>query len=408
IAKTGSLCCVAARPHGSNAASGEWSLDPQEPYWQTNTSFSPRPSRWDLQYQPEELSFGSQDGVLLYGSSTSSNSRGSRNWIRGIHIYNHQHSTSDGVGTYFSSPSEISPVQQWTPSIQEIRGDDYGNSSRRVQRPSSFSPTMEGTVTAQDSAGSTSSRSDGSESDPIVKSSQQRPFPSRRYFMSKPVHPMSYLLETPTEEVSNRSESDAATTPQRDLSSWSGSIDLTTEAPDLFECESSGGPLKFKCGLCEKYLFQRSPWSSHRIVRSGDMPVAGVLSCRHVFHAECLDQTTPKGGKSDPPCPLCMKQEEETASSPEQKKLISKLKGGLTKHKPFNEELTSSRPWGGCVQAGDCLEGALQAPSRNTMLLLNRSRMRKTLTSKPNPPVTEFPGKLRKNGTLVIGGKSND
>lgn len=391
-------------------------MDPQEPYWQTNTSFSPPLSRWDLQYQPEELSFGSHDGVLLYGSSISSNSRGSRSWIRGIHISNHQHSTSDGVGTYFSSPSEISPVQQWTPTIQEIRVDDYGNSSRIVQRPS-FSPTMEGTA---DSAGSTSSRSDSSESEPIMKShlSSQRTIPNRRYFMSKPVHPLSFLLESPIQEVSNRSatansESEHASTPRRDiqrLSSASGSIDFTTEAPEPFECESSVRPRNhptdscFKCGLCEKYLFQRSPWGSRRIVRSGDMPVAGVLSCCHVFHAECLDQTTPKARKSDPPCPVCMKLEEESSST-EQKKVISKFKGGLTKFKPFSDELTS-RPWGGCTQAGDCMEGALQAPARNSMLLLNRSRVRKALVSKPNP-AKEFPGKLRKNGTLFIG-KSSD
>lgn len=52
--------------------------------------------------------------------------------MRGNHLSNHQYSTSDGVGPYFSSPSDISPARQWTPpAIQEIRVDDYGASSRR-------------------------------------------------------------------------------------------------------------------------------------------------------------------------------------------------------------------------------------------------------------------------------------
>lgn len=62
-----------------------------------------------------------------------------------------------------------------------------------------------------------------------------------------------------------------------------------------------------KCGVCGKFLWQKSPWSSHRIMRGGDMPIAGVLPCSHVFHAECLEQATPKAHIHDPPCPLCLK-----------------------------------------------------------------------------------------------------
>lgn len=123
---------MAARPHGPDAASGEWSIGPQEPYWRTNTSYSPPPSRWDFRFQPESLSFGSNEESQLYGSSTSSNSRESRSWSRANHFALQHYPVSDGAGAYFSSPSEISPVQQWTPPvIQEINVGDYGNSSRR-------------------------------------------------------------------------------------------------------------------------------------------------------------------------------------------------------------------------------------------------------------------------------------
>lgn len=69
--------------------------------------------------------------MQLFGSSASSNSRESRSWLRGNHLANHQYMVSDGGGQYFSSPSDISPLQQWTPpTIQEINSDEYGTSRR--------------------------------------------------------------------------------------------------------------------------------------------------------------------------------------------------------------------------------------------------------------------------------------
>nr|GMD28703.1 RING finger protein [Ipomoea batatas] len=383
-------------------------MGPHEPYWRTNSSFSPPPTRWDFRFQSEALSFGSHDGAQLYGSSASSNSRESRSWARGNHFTNHQYLVSDGIGAYYSSPSDNSPAQQWTPpAIQEISIDDYGT-SRQVLRPLSFSPTMEGTSTARDGRGSTSSRSDSSDSESITKShSSHRNFPSCRYFMSKPIHPLSIPSETPRREAFDSipagfSEFDS-TTPRRDkhrFSSASCSLDL--EASEPVESDSLSRSFNvsegFRCGLCDRFLSQRSPWSSRRIVRSGDMPVAGVLSCRHVFHAECLEQTTPKSRKSDPPCPICAKVEE--GSSPDQRP-FSKF---FPRLKPFSED-GPSKPWG-CAHAGDCVEGALHAPSRNTLLSLNRNRIRKNLSLKGNP-VKEFPGKLRKTGSyssqLFIG-----
>ncbi|KAL6983467.1 hypothetical protein U1Q18_016853 [Sarracenia purpurea var. burkii] len=284
-----------------------------------------------------------------------------------------------------------------------------------VLGPLSFSPTTEGTSAIQDSGGSSSSRSDSSDYEPMTKShlSSHRNFSSRRCFMSKPIHPVSLPFEMPTREVSDAtaagfSEFDVAM-PQREthrLSSASGgSIDFTDVSEPLESdsfSRSSDLSESFKCGLCERFLSQRSPWSSRRIVKSGDMPVAGVLSCRHVFHAECLEQTTPKMRKNDPPCPVCVRSEGE--NSLEHHRVCSKMRSGFPKLRPFCED-EPSRPWG-CAQAGDCVESALNAPSRNTMLLLNRNRIRKNLSMKGNP-VKEFPGKLRKIGSysssLMIG-----
>lgn len=118
-------------------------MGPREPYWQTNTSFSPAPSRWDFRFHHEALSFGSHDDIQLYGSSTSSNSRESGHWVRGSSVANNQHLVSDGMGQYFSSPIDISPVQQWTPpTIQEIREDVYGATRGGININYSFCPCI--------------------------------------------------------------------------------------------------------------------------------------------------------------------------------------------------------------------------------------------------------------------------
>lgn len=61
-----------------------------------------------------------------------------------------------------------------------------------------------------------------------------------------------------------------------------------------------------QCSLCGRPLWQKSPWTSHHSFRNGDMPAAGVLPCGHIFHAECLEETTPRALIRDPPCPLCL------------------------------------------------------------------------------------------------------
>ncbi|KAF8094597.1 hypothetical protein N665_0359s0038 [Sinapis alba] len=71
------------------------------------------------------------------------------------------------------------------------------------------------------------------------------------------------------------------------------------------ENHQRGSMTKQRCGVCKKLLSQKSPWCSHKILRSRDMPAAGVFPCHHVYHVECLDKVTPTSQTRDPSCPAC-------------------------------------------------------------------------------------------------------
>lgn len=107
-------------------------MGPDEPYWRTNTSFSPPPSQWDFRFQSEGLPYSLNDGIQLYGSSTSSTGKDSRGWVSGNHLYDLHYSASESAGLFLSSPPDLSQGPQWTPpAIQEISVDDYETATRK-------------------------------------------------------------------------------------------------------------------------------------------------------------------------------------------------------------------------------------------------------------------------------------
>ncbi|KAH7680002.1 Zinc finger RING/FYVE/PHD-type protein [Dioscorea alata] len=193
---------------------------------------------------------------------------------------------------------------------------------------------------------------------------------SSRSFMSKPVHPVSFQLWSPWWlELGISSEAGTG--------QW---ISVTcvdhTNFSEPVGLRSSSHPYKnlhrgSKCNLCERLLSQRSPCSSSRIVGSGDMPVAAVLSCHHVYHVERLEHTTPKNKKHNPPCPQCEKREEnvmEQWPSCKFKNVAPRLK--------HQGEGGSSRGWT-CRQVGDCVMGAVQIPKRSNVLLLDQNPVKR-------------------------------
>ncbi|KAF2590785.1 hypothetical protein F2Q70_00041714 [Brassica cretica] len=298
----GSLCCVAAKSDRSNSPSHDFSFGPHDPYWRTNSSFSPPSSRWDLH--------GLTDGVSFYGSSTSSNA----NVLR--------------------SP-DLSQTLHWTPS-------DFESATRRDQTP-------------------------------------------KRFFLSKPVHPILHPSDNARETTSDSA----------DACSWSSgtpsSVDSTDVPEPLLDAQRVVASSTFKCGLCDRYISQKSPWGSRSIMRNRDMPVTGVLPCQHVFHAECLDQSTPKTHGNDPPCPVCIRQEGEHSN---------KSHNIGPRLKPLCEDGASTRQWG-CAQAGDCVESAVNVPPRNTMMMINKNRIRKNLSLRGNSS-KDSPRRIKKSNSFAL------
>jgi hypothetical protein len=127
----GSLCCVAARPHGASTASREWSsIGRSDPHWWTNAGFSPPPSRWEYRINSEGLSYGSHgdSGVAAnYGSSLSLNSKEpSRSWERSELPHDHHYSISEGATSYFNSPDiSFQNHHIMLPMTQDSSVDEY-------------------------------------------------------------------------------------------------------------------------------------------------------------------------------------------------------------------------------------------------------------------------------------------
>ncbi|XP_008793342.1 uncharacterized protein LOC103709662 [Phoenix dactylifera] len=347
-------------------------MDPSEPHWRMSSSFSPPLSRrWDCRFQSDGLSHRVHEGPI-YGSSLSSHSKGSRSGVSSDRYLNHYHSVSDGALSYLGSPADNIQAPRWTPPGQRYDLGEFTPVGGTRPETSVCSQSDERCYTAGNNHGFASSLSDSSQWASTSKQPNFFPpcnFSGRRSFMSKPVYPLvsrnpfsdteafgmaqtsSGGRRTPGDDVStdpmwpeNILSPDLTflktltelqkmeASPEPNISSreayrWSNAssydfgydgdvIDITDHISlENQRCLHNSARYQ-KCGLCERSLWQKSPWSSNRIVRSSDMPIVGVLSCRHVFHADCLEETTPKSRIHEPPCPLCLKAFGDEGSTP--------------------------------------------------------------------------------------------
>ncbi|KAL0704093.1 hypothetical protein Bca4012_070518 [Brassica carinata] len=178
----GSLCCVAAKSDRSDSsASRDFSFGTHEPYWTTNTSFSPPSSRWDV-----------PDGISLYGSSSTSSN-----------------------ANLLPNPN-LSHTLHW---------NDFESATRRDQALKQLP-----------------SCSDIGDSEP------NRNFSNRRFFMSKPVHPI------------HSGNARDVTSDSADACSWSSGRTSSIDSMDVVLDWDNNNSTKsqraasstFRCGLCNR------------------------------------------------------------------------------------------------------------------------------------------------------------
>ncbi|PKA61828.1 hypothetical protein AXF42_Ash008660 [Apostasia shenzhenica] len=327
-------------------------MDPSETRLRLNSSFSPPLSRrWQCRF-PLDESAHETPSARFYGSSLSSRSKGSRSGVSSDQYANYHHSVSEGELPYFDSPSNSlqaprssSPVQSY--DLGELSMPTPGASleSSMYPRRNQRHYTLANIPQFSPSPLSQSSRWASSNKHPAVLT--PRNFPGRRSFMSTPVYPL--IFHSPASDIesiagpstSNRLipentfnsdikshkplshyqkvnfSPDSGANIRREGFRWSNnsSFDFGAdgEVVDFMEhigFENLASPScpvgQRRCELCYRLLQQKSPWSSQRIIRNRDLPIAGVLPCGHVFHADCLEETTPKSQIQDPPCPLCL------------------------------------------------------------------------------------------------------
>lgn len=381
-----------------------------EPFWRPNSNFSLPPSRrWDDQFQVEGLSYSSnRDDVI----ALSSNSEDTGSWVSVEQVPDVRY--SDGANSYFSSPASSYRDQEFVPPpVQGVNICEYTRDS--LSDPQTFLSFGEGASRMPGSIGSVSSRSGDSEYD--AASGTYAPphlsISSFCLFMPKPIHPFSFPDCTserdeahnyhPTSNYVGSLHSSVKTiqanleiqTPMLDLgatqrepgesTTTSSRVDFADVSEPL-EPEISGVRHKkvyqcSRCELCLRLLSQRSPWGVRRMVCSGDMPIVSVLSCWHVYHADCLERTTSKPQKHDPPCPLCEKSE---GSGQEQWTIRKSI--GLPWSMSVGDEGTSRACW---QEAGDCAEGDFYTLQRNSVLLRNRSQLRRHMPLKRDSSIEQ-------------------
>ncbi|XP_042411371.1 uncharacterized protein LOC122000933 [Zingiber officinale] len=342
-------------------------MDPSDPQWRTNSSYSPHLSRrWDCSSQSDELSNRVHE-IPLTGCSFPLHSKSGRQ----TGDLNHHHSVSDGAVSYTGSPSDNLQARPWTPCTHRYDLGELSTLTRDARPEASvFSKGSEGSVSVVNSIGSPFSPLESSRWPSTSK--QPRQLSNRRSFISKPIYPLIFQNPVSDADISGIAEESPSgakmpqednvtsplwtertlspelkfhraltelrkmeTSPDLSMSSrregfrWSNasSYDFrfdgdSAEIRDNIDVENQRCPINTaayqKCELCKRSLHQKSPWSSNRIIRSGDMPVTGILPCHHVFHADCLEEITPKSQIHEPSCPVCLKaigQEKPTSFS---------------------------------------------------------------------------------------------
>ncbi|KAG0602216.1 hypothetical protein M758_11G168300 [Ceratodon purpureus] len=368
-AKTGSLCCVAARPHGTSENNHNWSTAGDKPRWHPNEGYVPPFSSSHLDRSQGEEYLGTSSRTFpTHRRSLSSSGRGSRSWRRvdGARLYNHYRtpsgslyggspnnfiwnplaSSSHRIADSMTAESELADSPStMTPSSKAehffTRPPAFPNKSEIISSP--FVSTMK-PPTHSESVPSSSHVNDSLLSKPsfLMPSNHSRREQYEGRFPPAGPGRVSSLDGRFSFHRSNSSRSTSSAGGSSDWSSYHGLMEMGPDARQewlritnatspsdyswgfnregydrgsgqmcMEKITASGSrsaspsPRPESCSICSRSLTQRSPWASSRVMGFHECNVVGVLVCGHTYHTECLEQITPDSSRQDPACPRC-------------------------------------------------------------------------------------------------------
>ncbi|KAG6415034.1 hypothetical protein SASPL_122435 [Salvia splendens] len=192
------------------------------------------------------------------------------------------------------SPVKLSPLSTSATSpvisqIQFLRPDSTPSRCHRYSRGPQFLHQAPASKIPEDKSPPFSISEETSSRPPPDWGSESARVSNGRSSDSWSIPVVSELMATRRERWSFDSENSHFSVDKTATSSGSPHTDLQT------------------CGVCAKLLTMRSSWewASQKIVSSNELAVVSILTCGHVYHAECLEHMTPEINKYDPACLVC-------------------------------------------------------------------------------------------------------
>ncbi|XP_019057868.1 PREDICTED: uncharacterized protein LOC104811364 isoform X2 [Tarenaya hassleriana] len=306
----GSVCCVAARDgnvtnvHGGGALHRNSARSPTWSFRRDNrrrVADELEGSPFDNTYvdrqgiNMDKLSLGSERGALSEGDSPPGHLRTPTS-----HKSAPPHTELD-TNIMIPSPSDLSLTSHGPAEVKNL-ADSPNIVPSTLPKPSFFTPSLTTSVCDHSSAHSHLLPPK------TTPSRQARRSPGHQLFSNDFATGSHYASSEGSWSMNAFHELMASSQRER----WSFDNEhLGSSRIKLSGCSSrfsySPSVDRETCRACARLLTERSSISNY------ELPIASVLACGHVYHAECLEIMTTEMEKYDPACPICTVGEKQVA-----------------------------------------------------------------------------------------------